>query len=123
WEYTRKRSFSRSIATRRCISPCPHKTMSWVRGLCTMVSEGSSSLRRISAWPSLTSSLRSVAAIDIDSTAGVGSTLISACGAVLPPRTELAERDGIAGLRRRALGVLGTVDAEDAGDAAALARG
>ena len=49
-----------------------------------MVSEGSSSFSRSSAWPSLTSSLRSVAAIAIASTGGDGSTVTSAFGAVLP---------------------------------------
>ena len=49
-----------------------------------MVSEGSSSLSRSRAWPSLTSSLRSVAESDSASTGGVGSTLTSAGGAVLP---------------------------------------
>ena len=49
-----------------------------------MVSDGSSSFRRSSAWPSLTSSLRSVADSAIASTGGSGSTRTSAAGAVLP---------------------------------------
>ena len=78
---------SRSSATRRCISPCPHSTMSWVRGLWIIVSDGSSSFSRSSAWPSLTSSLRSAAASDSASTGGDGSMLTSAFGAVLPLET------------------------------------
>ena len=61
--------------------------MSWVRGLWIMVSEGSSSLSRSRAWPSLTSSLRSTADSDIASTGGVGSTVTSGFGAVLPLET------------------------------------
>src|SRR5882762_6251329 len=58
--------------------------MSWVRALWIIVSEGSSSFSRNKAWPSLTSSLRSVAASAIASTGGDGSTLTSDGGAVLP---------------------------------------
>ena len=58
--------------------------MSWVWGFWIMESEGSSSFSRNNAWPSLTSSLRSAAAIAIASTGGAGSTLTSEAGAVLP---------------------------------------
>ena len=81
---TPKRSRRRSSATRKCISPCPHSTMSWVRGFWIIDSEESSSFSRNKAWPSLTSSLRSVAEIAIASTGGNGSTCTSAGGAVLP---------------------------------------
>ena len=40
---TPKRSASRSVATRRCISPCPHNTTSCASALWTTVIEGSSS--------------------------------------------------------------------------------
>jgi len=55
-----------------------------VCGFWTIVNEGSSSFSRNSAWPSLTSSLRSAAEIAIASTGGNGPTLASAGGATLP---------------------------------------
>ena len=78
----------------------------------------------------MTSSLRSAAAIDIASTGGIGSTLTSAFGAVLPlgqriaglDGVELAERDGVAGLGGGALAVMGAAHRRDAGHPAALAR-
>src|SRR6202051_2255781 len=119
---TPKRSLSRSSATRRCISPCPHSTMSWVRGFWIIVSDGSSSFSRCSAWPSLTSSLRSFAESEIASTGGVGSSLTSAGGAVLALDSVLAERPRRAGLGRRAFGIVCAVDREDAGHPPGLAR-
>ena len=122
---------SRSSATRRCISPCPHSTMSWVCGLWIIVSDGSSSFSRSSAWPSLTSSLRSVAASDIASTGGVGSTLhqrrrrgLAARQRVAGlDRVELAERDRVAGFGRGALGIVRAADRENAGHPPGFAGG
>ena len=75
------RSPSRSVATRRCISPWPQTTTSCVSGLCTTVTDGSSSTSLWSAWPSLTSSLRSFAEMAMARTGGYGSTLASGgCG-------------------------------------------
>ena len=65
------------------ISPCPHSTISWVRGLWIIVSDGSSCSAQ-QAWPSLTSSLRSVAESAIASTGGVAAMLTSAFGANSP---------------------------------------
>ena len=69
---TKKRSASRSAATRKCISPWPQITTSWFSGLCTTVSEGSSSVSLVKAGPSLTSSLRSFACTAMASTGAWG---------------------------------------------------
>src|SRR3982074_2157714 len=52
-----------------------------------MVKDGSSSFSRASAWPSLTSSLRSAAESAIASTGGFGAISTSADGAVLAVET------------------------------------
>src|SRR5258708_5284613 len=88
---TPKRSRSRSCATRKCISPCPHNTMSWVRGLWIIVSEGSSSFSRNRAWPSLTLSLRSVAAIAIASTGAQTRCRLGPAGRFMAQRLHQAQ--------------------------------
>ena len=67
---TPKRSLSRSVATRSCISPWPHNTTSCASGLWTTLIEGSSSRSLVRAWPSLTSSFRSLLATAMASTGG-----------------------------------------------------
>ena len=120
-----------SEATRRCISPWPHITTSWVSGLCTRWIEGSSSTSLCSAWPSLTSSLRSLAETEIASTAACGSTCASAGMRLLAGRQrvaglgvfELGERDGFAGRGGAALLAGLAHQLEGAGNAAGLALG
>jgi len=104
-----KRSLSRSsMQKRRCISPCPTARIVGLRfWIMLFLSEGSSSFSPCSAWPSLTSSLpiglptatspapaRSAAT---DGARGWRGLAVDQYRQVL--RVELAERDGIAGLR------------------------
>ena len=105
--------------------------MSWVRGLWIIVSDGSSSFSRNSAWPSLTSSLRSVAASDIASTGGVGSICTSAGGAVLPLdsvspvliASSLPSATVSPASAAGALGIVRAADREDAGHPPGFAGG
>ena len=128
---TPKRSARRSAATRRCISPWPQTTTSCASGLWTIVTEGSSSSSLCNAWPSLTSSLRSLAETAIESTGArrrdrqqrrmrglAGGDGVAGHGMV-----ELGERDGFAGAGGAALLRGLAQQLEDAGDAAGLALG
>ncbi len=83
----------------------------------------------VKAWPSLTSSLRSLAVTEIASTGGWGSTVDQRRMRLLAGRQrvaglgvfELAERDGLAGDGRPALLEVLAQDLEHAGHAAGLA--
>ena len=124
----------RSVATRRCISPCPHSTISPVSALCTTASEGSSSTQLVRApRPSFTSSLRSArgdrrapspaaAARAGTSCAWRGSCAVVSVSAGAPPgRACRAPTVSPALCPRRAFSVLAPIWLEHAGHARALA--
>ena len=128
---TPKRSASRSVATRRCISPCPHSTTSWVSALCTTVIDGSSSISLLQRLAELDVVLALLGG-DRDRQhrrIAAAPSASAGCGC-LPARQrvaglgvfELAERDGLAGAAPdRAFRLPGPSILNDAGDAAGFA--
>ena len=112
-----------SSATRRCISPCPHSTISRMSWLCVSEIEGSSSMSLARAAVSFTSSFFSLAAIASPNTglADGGGLDLDLAALFLDQRfagldaVEAAEGDGVAGACLAAFGGLLAEQREEAG--------